>query len=310
MEIHHTEIEGHGAIELANEAACISVMPGLGARVISLRNPHSGREWMWKAPREPQYPKAPTGAPFEDGPLVGADECLPTIAPCQWRGFDLPDHGDAWSEAWELDHDALTDGRIVTRLQLPVSPLWVERQISLDGAIIRFDYQLRNLSDEPFEYLWAFHPMMNYSPGDRLILPDSCRKVLTEVCLGGCPLGQQGDEWDWPISVPGIDPTRFELGGPNRAVKLYSEPLTEGWATIQNDDSGESLTFRFDPAQLNTLGIWINRGGWKGYEHIAIEPTNAAPDALDLAVNKWKRFGYLDPNQTKEWSFSIELSST
>ncbi|MBN1910315.1 MAG: hypothetical protein JW818_11290 [Pirellulales bacterium] len=309
VQIRQAEVEGHEVIELASEAVRIGVMPGLGAKVIHLLHVPTDRQWMWKAPRQPQFPRVPTGAPFDQGPLVGADECLPTIAPCRWRGLDLPDHGDAWTEAWELDRDATADGHVVTRLQLPISPLWMERRIRLSGEVVRFDYQLRNRSDEPFEYLWAFHPMMNLSPGDRLILPDDCRKVRTDTCLGGCPLGQRGDEWDWPAPVPGVDLARFDLGGPDRAVKLYTLPMNEGWATIQNEDSGESLTFRFDHKQLDTMGIWINRGGWNGYQHIAIEPTNAAPDALDLAVNEWKRHGCLQPDQTTSWGFSIELSS-
>jgi galactose mutarotase-like enzyme len=308
MDVSFLEIEGHEVVELSNEAVRVAVMPGLGAKIIGLVHVPTGHQWMWKSARQPQYPLVPTGSPFEHGPLVGADECLPTIAPCRWRGLDLVSHGDAWTEAWELDRDALAERRIVTRLRLPISPLWIERQVSLAGPTVRLDYRLRNLSDEPFEYLWAFHPLLVHSPGDRLILPRNCRKVRTDSCLGRWPLGSRGDEWDWPEPMPGVNLARFEPGDDGFAVKLYTEPLDEGMAALHNELTGERLTLRFDPRQLNTLGLWINRGAWNGYQHIAIEPTSAAPDPLDLAVRDWKRFGSLEPGQTRQWWFSIELS--
>ena len=110
----------------------------------------------------------------------------------------MPDHGEVWSESWELDRDALAEHRIRTRLRLPISPLWIERDITLTGQTVQFDYRLRNLSDEPFEYLWAFHPMLHQAPGDHLVMPETCRSVRTEVCLGGHFLGHRGDWWAWP----------------------------------------------------------------------------------------------------------------
>ena len=60
-------------------------MPALGAKVISLQYLPTGREWLWKLPRQPQFWHVPLGSPFDKGPLVGADEC-PTIAACRGAG--------------------------------------------------------------------------------------------------------------------------------------------------------------------------------------------------------------------------------
>jgi hypothetical protein len=43
-------------------------------------------------------------------------------------------------------------------------------------------------------------------------------------------------------------------------------------------------------------------------DEVAIEPTGAAPDALDAAVRQWKRHGAVAPGATRSWSFSMELS--
>ena len=309
VKVERKMADGIETIELANDAVQIAVMPGLGAKVISLVHRLTGREWMWKAPRSPQYVRLPTGAPFDQGPLAGGDECLPTMAPCRWRGLELTDHGEAWTEPWKLEEDELQRGRLVTRLRLPISPLCVQRVLAIEGALIRFDYGLENLSNEPFEYVWAFHPMMALEPGDQIILPGGCKCVRTDACFGGCPLGSRGDEWDWPRPAPAIDLSRLELGGEGRAVKLFTEPLAEGNAAIWNTNTGERLTFEFDTDEIDTLGIWINRGGFGGFHHVALEPTNGAPDPLDVAVRDWKRFGRLGANEVRQWSFRIRLST-
>jgi len=307
-QVKRKSIEDIEVVELANDVIEVAVMPGLGAKVISLVHRLTGREWMWKAPRSPQYVRMPTGSPFDQGPLAGADECLPTIAPCQWRGLDLPDHGEVWTEAWELDEAELDRGRIVTSLRLPISPLKFKRALSLEGSLVHFDYTLENLSGEPFEYLWAFHPMMSIEPGDRILLPGENRRVSTEACLGDCPLGSRGDAWDWPQPDSALDLSQLDLGKEGRAVKLFTEPHCEGYAAIRNANSGDQITFEFDPDEIDTLGIWINRGGFGGFHHVALEPTNGAPDALDVAVRDWKRFGCLEPGETKQWGFRIFLS--
>jgi len=299
-------IQGFRVFGLRNADVEIAVMPELGAKIISLVNRLTGREWMWSPPQGPKLARLPTRAPFPESSLVGADECIPTIAPCWWRGLEMADHGEVWTESWDLDAGDFKQGTITTRLRMPISPLEIERSISLEARTVRLQYTLRNLSSEPFEYIWAFHPLMNIEKGDRIILPESCTQVRTEEATG-CPLGVRGDLWRWPDPIEGIHLDRFNLGGENRAVKLFTEPLTVGYAAIQNERTKESLTFEFDAQQLNTLGIWMNLGGWSGYSHIALEPTSGAPDALDLAVQEWKRFGSLAPEAIGQWEFTMTV---
>lgn len=308
VQVERKTIDGFEVIELSSEALRIAVMPGLGAKVISLVHRATQREWMWKAPRSPQYVRLPTGSPFDQGPLAGADECLPTVAPCHWRGLDLTDHGEVWTEAWKLDEEELKHGRIVTSLRLPISPLYFKRELTIKGSQVHFNYTLENLSSELFEYIWAFHPMMTLEPGDRIVLPQDVKQVRMDACFGGCPLGSRGDVWDWPRPDSTIDFSRLDLGGEDRAVKLFTQPLSEGHAAIWNGETGERLTFEFDAREINTLGIWINRGGFGGFHHVALEPTSGAPDALDVAVRDWKRSSRLDPGESRQWNFHIRLS--
>jgi hypothetical protein len=62
----------------------------LGAKIISLKNIETGREWMWRPPGSFELFRNELGDPFERSTLVGADGCLPTIAPCKGRAETSP----------------------------------------------------------------------------------------------------------------------------------------------------------------------------------------------------------------------------
>jgi hypothetical protein len=294
------------AVGLRSDELEIVVLPEVGAKVYSLRNRCSGREWMWTPPEGATFEPLSLRTPFEQSSLVGADECLPTIAACTWRGRSIPSHGEAWSAVWEIDKLALTHGRLVTRLQLPVSPFWVERTIRVDGNKAIFDYALRNTDFVPQEFMWAFHPLMQIEEGDRLELP-GISQLLSDSSIG-VPLGGRGDMLPWPYPTEGVVLNQLDLGRPNAAVKLFTEEHAASSATIQNERTGDALRFDFDPQRVDTLGIWLTRGGWNGYHHLAVEPGIGAPDPLDVAVRGWKRFALVIPDQTYRWQFTITLT--
>ena len=77
-------------------------------------------------------------------------------------------------------------------------------------------------------------------------------------------------------------------------------------AALRNTKSGAYILFE---AETDSFGVWINRGGWAGHHHVALEPTNGAPDSLEMAVKDWKRFWTLAPGETKAWSVKIALGS-
>ena len=104
-----------------------------------------------------------------------------------------------------------------------------------------------------------------------------------------------------------MDLRRLELGAPARAVKFFTEPLAEGYASIHNRRSGDAIRFAWDVEIVKLAGVWINRGGWNGYHHVAIEPTTGAPDALDVAVREWQEYASVPPHGTVEWEFTMTV---
>jgi galactose mutarotase-like enzyme len=292
-------------IGLGNDEIEIRVIPQLGSKICSLLNPRTGREWMWHPPGQLRYFANMTGDAFAESTLVGADECLPTVAACQWRNRALTDHGEAWSEPWILDDSALAHERIVTRLRLPISPLVIERTMKLQGSRVRMHYKLQNVADESFEYIWALHPMMAIEDGDQLIMPPECHLVRLDATVINCDLRGRGQFIHYPKPALDINLELLEFGRESAAIKFFTEPLSTGCAGLRNRRNGEYIVYSTNPYELNTFGVWINRGGWSGYHHVAIEPTNGAPDPLDLAVSQWGRFSALEPGETREWEVSI-----
>ena len=302
-------VQGFRIVGLANDEIEIRVVPQLGSKICSLRDRIAAREWMWQPPGPLRYFSNRTGDGFADSTLIGADECLPSIAACRWRNRELTDHGEAWTEAWDLDEDALVDQRVVTRLRLPISPLEVERTIQLQKNRVQLNYELRNIGDEPLEYLWALHPMMAIKDGDQLVLPSECNCVRLDATVINCNLGGRGQTIRYPEPASDVNLEFLEFGRKAAAVKFFTEPLSMGCAGLHNKLHGEYIVFSVDPQELNTFGVWINRGGWSDFHHVAIEPTNGAPDPLDSAVDEWKRFSSLLPAETRQWEVNIFLGT-
>lgn len=270
---------------LGNEQVELAVVPELGAKIISLKNLRTGREWLWHPPDGPKLFKNRDGDEFSTSPLVGIDECLPTILPCFWHGRELPDHGEVWNQPWQVDAEALENGILKTSTRLKISPFEFERTIELRGNEIQIGYQLNNLAATEESFAWAIHPLLRLEPGDHLELPDSTRELLN------------GETW--------VDAVVSEIPETNCA-KLFARPVRESWAAIHNEAGGDRLEFAWDAEENNALGLWLTRGGWRGHHHFAIEPTNADDDSLAVAAER-KHCGTVAGESSVNWRLSLRV---
>jgi galactose mutarotase-like enzyme len=271
---------------LANETVEVAIVPELGAKIISLRNLKTGREWLWHPPGGLRLFRNRLGDDFSQSPLVGVDECLPTIAPCLWQGRKLPDHGELWRASWRVDDGAWRKGALNTSISLAVSPFDFERTIELPDNEVCLSYRLRNRSAVEERFLWALHPLLALRPGDRLILPASTHALLDPDAWG--------EELD--SAIPAGDCT-----------KLFAYPLSEGFCAIHNRHTGEQLDLQWSPSENNALGLWLTRGGWHGYHHFAMEPSNADGDALTAAAAR-NHCGVVAPGGSAAWQVRFRLA--
>ena len=277
--------QGFEIYALNNEVVELEVVPELGAKIISLKNLQTGREWLWHPAGGLKLFYNRAGDDFLQSPLVGVDECLPTIAPCEWQGRALPDHGEVWSAPWSVDAAAWKNGILKTRIRLNISPLEFERTIELRENEIQISYQLINRGTAEEKFLWAFHPLLKLQPGDELELPAPTRALLN------------GANW-----IDAIDSAVPEKG----CAKIFAAPIGEGFASVKNSKTGARLEFIWDAAENDTLGLWLTRGGWHGHHHFAIEPTNGGDDALAVAANQ-NRCGKILGNSFANWRLCLRV---
>jgi hypothetical protein len=270
---------GFSIYALRNDCVEVAAVPELGARIISLKNVKTGREWMWRPPGKLKLFRNQSGDDFSRSPLVGMDECLPTIAPCRWRGRALPDHGEVWSAPWEVDDQAWERGELRVSTTLKISPFDFERTIQLRGGEISIEYKLRNRGPREEQFLWALHPLLKLRRGDRLMLPKSSRALLN------------GEAWNEELNAVMPD---------GHCEKLFVSPVVDGGAGIHNQITGDRFDLEWRPAENNTLGLWLTRGGWHGHHHFAIEPSNGDADALKQAAAR-KRCGVVKPGGSATW---------
>ncbi len=298
--------QGFAWIGLRSPTAELRMVPELGGRIVSLRSRRTGREWCWHQPREDWLWANRPGDPFSASPQAGFDECVPTVAPCRVKERNLPDHGEVWSRAWNLDVASLTKGVLRTSVALTVSPFRLTRTLRVDprGAFV-FEYTLQNTGTEEEPYLWSFHPLLTFEPGDHLELPPEVRSLRLNGGIGTAIAF--GDVWPYPEPFEGVRLDYGEVPGmPGGCVKGFAHPLRSGYAALTNERTGDRLEFRWDPAVLPILGVWINRGHG-GFHHVALEPSSGAPDSLSDALSSWGLYRSLQPGRTDAWSMTLNV---
>lgn len=277
--------QGFDVFTLRSESIEVEVVPELGAKVISIKNQRTAREWLYRPPGGLQLFRNRLGDDFAASTLVGWDECLPTVAPCTCNMRTLPDHGEVWSVAWQVDEAAWQRSVLSTTVRLGVTGLLFARTIELTDREIQVHYVLTNPGKPGEAFLWAMHPLLALVAGDELDLPAAVRSQLA------------GESW--------IDSLSF---GERQAAcaKVFAGPIREGRAGVVNPGTGDRLGFHWEADENNYLGLWLTRGGWNGHHHLALEPTNGMPHSLAVAADQ-DHAGQLPPCSCKAWAVRLRV---
>jgi galactose mutarotase-like enzyme len=287
------------AVVIESELLRATVLPEHGARIASLVYIPEDREVLWTPPGFRALPTPTYGMPYADQPAVGIDECLPTIGVDTFNGRALPDHGEAWAVPWDV-----RKGReaIETEVTLRRSPLRFNRLLSFvrDDAI-RLDYTVTNTSNAPEPVLWALHPLMRWENGTRVILPPEVTDFEVGTVMGISPL-RPNTTAGWPqVERLDLGGVQLNQNGEPAAMKGYVGPLTERWAALHDMLAGIAVGFAFTTPML---GLWLNRGAWGGFTHVALEPTTGTSDLLSEAMAR-ENVLTVPANESASWSVTI-----
>lgn len=284
---------------LAGEGLSLSIVPELGGRLVSLKHHASGREWLdgWSPASKRRIWRPTDPADYQTGPGAGLDECLPTVLPCVIGSARLGDHGELWNQIPAFDEALAKEGVFVCRWALKSLPLTFERRISIHESEVRFHYRIVNRVNSRTPFLWAWHPLFTWEPGDQILTSEkSC-------------FASDGVRPAWPHIQLGTDLSRAQFpADATPAAKVFLGPLTVGHAAI-TAENGATLTLEWPAELFPYAGIWITRGFWKGLHHWAIEPTNAPVDRLS-DIKDHSLATMLAPREVREWSISVHLTDS
>jgi len=315
-------VQGFPALKLTTNILSLTIVPELGGKITSIRDLRNGREWLWTSDHL-AYRKHPYGTSYiQEADTGGWDECFPSVAACSyplepWQNQTIPDHGEIWSQEWMtgINGDDSTAWTIRTEAMGTLMPYAFERTITVarDSPTLHFNYSVKNQGDTQIAFIWCAHPLLRLEPGMRLVLPEGTRihvgmsvpeEMLAREKLHTWPIHARLHDKDVALSL---------LPTPDSGIawKLWSDPLTDGYAALVAAD-GE-FRFTFDPVMVPQIAVWMNAGAWSGTGgdpdcNLALEPCMGAQDSLEEAIAR-KLYYVLPPHGIQTWSLKVHLKA-
>lgn len=280
------ETEQDRAVHLANDRLEAIVRPDLGGRLEHLIDRATKRDVVWHPPgyTTPPSRTLEIGAPFDPHWTGGFEEVFPNDVAGRFRGRMLPDHGELWSQAWDVAER--TPESLGLEYACTTVPVAARKVFTLAGDELRIGYRFTNESDEALPFLFKLHAAVRVEPGDRVTLPD-CAVEAVDLAFGSV------------LAEPGLHPfpvLRRDAGREERLDLVhdrdsrireffYVHGLAEGSCGIDRSD-GTRLRIDFDVTDLPYVWVLKSCGGWEGRQVVLLEPCTNVPYDLETAVRR------------------------
>jgi galactose mutarotase-like enzyme len=292
------QVHGTDAVRLRNRHLSAVVLPGLGAKVWEVLDHRTGRQVLWQHPAvRPE--RVPFGAAFDDVFAGGWDELFPNDMPEVLAGEPEPDHGEAWSLAWDWTvEDTAPDGSITLRMRTrtPVSSCLLEKSVTLgpDDRHLVVRSSVTSLSRRDLPFLWKQHLALDVTDQARIDMPG--RRGLIED-FGTPRAGAAGTEFAWPVVVDGgaEHDMRPTLPADSGACEFYYVTgLDDGWCALTYAD-GSGVGLAFDRAMYPSCWVFASYGGWRDLQVAVLEPCTGYPvsvnDGIEAGTHRVLRAG-------------------
>ena len=306
----HTDDFSYGLRRFVQESDTlrVTILPDVGAKIYDLVSKASGRNFLWHNPRI--APVAyPVDGNFDNYWCGGWDDGFPTCDACTVGGEQYPNLGELRSVRWTLTEAGQADGNPFIALMAfgPISPVRASKRITLNSraAEIRIQYEYSNVGPLSFPFIWGTHPALD--PREGMVLRIPARTGVVGQASDPA-LGVPGQRYAWPtLETPAgkLDMSRTLPLSAGLGCGHYAIDLESGWYAAEDANSGEGFLLKFSKDACPCLWMWLTYGGWRGYQHVILEPWTSVPINLAEAV-KAGTARLLAPGQ----SFSTEVVAT
>lgn len=271
-------------IEIVGSGLRATIVPARGGKIVSLMD-RTGREWLAQ-PVTPVAPPARRGTLFTRAEMAGWDECAPSITACTVNGVELPDHGELWTEVFDVVG-------VTTTARGRSFDYQFERCVEPTATGLRLSYRAEARRDR-VPFLWAAHPQFVSPAGSKVRLRDDVKTVVDVMSTQPRPL-------PWGRELATIDTVPY-----GRSRKIYVDPDNPVFDAVLVRPDGAELRLSWSH-ECAYLGIWFDRCAYSRAPVIALEPCTGYFDSLETAINA-NRVTVLEPGRALEWWIDLEVS--
>lgn len=301
-------------IFIENENLKINVLPEFGGKILKLIHKKTGTQFFKETLKKVDEIHPPKyGDDFLPPYAFGFDECFPNVSTekimKKGKREILPDHGELWNRPCEYE---VQDCEVTLRYSGVVYDYLLQKKLKLFNNKLIIHYELINLQETSFDYIWSSHPLLSVEEGDSLIFNNQINEMILNWASND-ELGSYKDQVNWPFldrRNPERDFSVIQERSVGIAIKLFTKQNAVNVAGIYRHKSDESLLFSFDETMIPYLGIWLCYEGWpenlktKDFT-VALEPARGGLDLLSDAKRENKAF-QIQPGEVHNWT--IELS--
>ncbi|MDA8290101.1 MAG: hypothetical protein M0Z33_00220 [Actinomycetota bacterium] len=306
-------LPGTAEVVLASGELSVTLLPAKGGDIFRLVDVASGTDVLFKSPwglRPPPWAGSTSMERFIEAYPGGWQLLLPNGGDeCTYAGARLPYHGEAAVVPWELLDRR--PGAATLGVALRTAPLSVERELAVEGPVLRITERVTNRSPDPYECMWSHHPAFGapfLDGGCRLSV--GCETVVADDRSPGTLL-EAASRHEWPLatSVAGlpVDLRVVPPPGLPRSLLAYAEDFVEPYFAISNPDLGLGVGVRWPREVFPTAWLWqeVHEGaGWPWFRQayvVAVEPASTSPgQGLVAALGRGGHGVRFAPHETVE----------
>jgi hypothetical protein len=260
---------GWELLTLSSDSLAVTLVPGKGADITSVRWLDRGIELLWQSPWGLRHRGAPSVAGgshtrFMDNWPGGWQTIFPNAGPARVvGGVEQPFHGEAALAPWEVVDLDEHEATVTLETRLTRSPFRMRRRVAVVGNGLVVEETALNEGAVRYDAMWSHHP----SFGPPLVGPD-CRLSTSARVFAADP------------GVPPVgDYTR--VPGPDAGVAwmaYLSDFAGAPEVVLDNGSADVAVTLSWDADPHPCAWLWLEAGATREYPFwgsgyvLAVEP--------------------------------------